>query len=118
MGAGRTGERGIFCFYTIYFKPGSLNLLKRLYESKNCTHDTGVMLMGIGFIGAGKVGTALGLYFKSHGLDISGYYSRTPASSVKAARLTGSKDFTAPEDLARSSRYCFYHRPGPGFRGH
>ena len=67
--------------------------------------------MGIGFIGAGKVGTALGLYFKSRGLEISGYYSRTPASAAQAARLTGSKDFTAPEDLARSSRIVFITVP-------
>ena len=69
------------------------------------------MLMGIGFIGAGKVGTALGLYFKNHGLDISGYYSRTPASAAKAARLTGSKDFTAFHDLARSSDIVFITTP-------
>ena len=40
-----------------------------------------VFLMRIGFIGAGKVGTALGLYFKKHGLVIAGYRSRSEASA-------------------------------------
>ncbi len=56
--------------------------------------------MKIGFIGAGKVGTAFGVYLKFKGFDISGYYSRSAASSIKAAGLTGSTHFT---DLAMLS---------------
>jgi len=57
----------------------------------------------IGFIGAGKAGKALGLYFKNHGLTISGYYSKTEMSAQEAARMTGSKKFAAIKDLANAS---------------
>lgn len=63
--------------------------------------------MKIGFIGAGKVGKALGLYFESHGLMISGYYSRTEKSSKIAAELTSSKQFTMVEDVADASDIMF-----------
>lgn len=59
--------------------------------------------MNIGFIGAGKVGKALGLHFKNHGLNISGYYSKTALSAQEAARMTESKNFSAIKDVANSS---------------
>lgn len=46
-------------------------------------------VMQIGFIGAGKVGMALGLYFQAHGFPVAGYCSRTEASARKASELTG-----------------------------
>ena len=67
--------------------------------------------MGIGFIGAGKVGKALGLYFKSHGLLISGYYSKTQQSASDAAKLTGSNEFTTIKELAATSRAIFLTVP-------
>lgn len=67
--------------------------------------------MKIGFIGAGKVGRALGLYFKSHALDISGYYSRTPESSKEAALLTGSHEHMTFKALAESSDVIFITVP-------
>ncbi len=45
----------------------------------------------IGFIGAGKVGTAFGVYLKQNGFTIHGYYSRTLNSTNRAAILTNSK---------------------------
>ncbi len=67
--------------------------------------------MGIGFIGAGKVGKALGIYFKNHGLNISGYYSRSIDSATESANLTGSKTFTTLKDLVGSSRIVFITVP-------
>jgi len=46
--------------------------------------------MKIGFIGAGKVSTALGKYFYDRGIQISGYYSRSCCSAQNASRLTNS----------------------------
>lgn len=53
--------------------------------------------MKAGFIGAGKVGFSLGKYLKSHGVTVTGYYSRNPESAKEAAKFTGSEFF---EDLA------------------
>ena len=63
--------------------------------------------MKIGFIGAGKVGTAFGVYLKSRGFEISGYYSRSPASSMKAAELTGSRHFMDHVKLSIESDIIF-----------
>ncbi|MHB1394450.1 MAG: NAD(P)-binding domain-containing protein [Clostridia bacterium] len=63
--------------------------------------------MKIGFIGAGKVGTAIGVYLKSRGFDISGYYSRSPGSSAKAAELTGSRHFMDYTKLSSESDIIF-----------
>ncbi|MBR4628455.1 MAG: DUF2520 domain-containing protein [Ruminococcus sp.] len=50
--------------------------------------------MRIGFIGAGKVGCTLGIFFGNTGLaDIAGYSSRSIASAQEAAGLTGSRAF-------------------------
>ncbi|MDD4727405.1 MAG: DUF2520 domain-containing protein [Dysgonamonadaceae bacterium] len=58
----------------------------------------------ISFIGAGKVGSALGLYFKQKGFKISGYYSRNYIHALNACQLTDSKAFkTIPELLKESS---------------
>ena len=69
------------------------------------------MLLEIGFIGAGKVGKALGLYFNSHGLKISGYYSKTAKSAQEAAMLTASAKFSSIRDLANSSIIIFIAVP-------
>lgn len=57
----------------------------------------------ISFIGAGKVGTALGVYFKQKGCEIAGYYSRTLQHAETASRLTNSEAFTTIEDLLQRS---------------
>lgn len=43
--------------------------------------------MRAGFIGAGKVGFTLGKYLAMHGIEISGYYSRTPASAKEGREI-------------------------------
>lgn len=59
--------------------------------------------MKLGFIGAGSVGTSLGLYFKERGVHITGYYSRTKASAQYAASLTGSYQYN---DIASLLEEC------------
>ena len=57
----------------------------------------------ISFIGAGKVGLALGLYFKQKGLKIGGYYSRTYKHAQVAANKTDTKAFDSIEELMEHS---------------
>ena len=57
----------------------------------------------ISFIGAGKVGLALGLYFKQKGLKSGGYYSRTYKHAEIAANKTDSKAFASIEALMERS---------------
>ena len=57
----------------------------------------------ISFIGAGKVGLALGLYFKEKGFDIAGYYSRTYNHAQAAAKSTGSKAYDSITELLTHS---------------
>lgn len=57
----------------------------------------------ISFIGAGKVGTSLGVYFKRKGCDIAGYYSRTRQHALTASSLTNSEAFVNIEELLQKS---------------
>lgn len=58
----------------------------------------------ISFIGAGKVGSALGLYFQKKGFEIGGYYSRNYQHALNTSIATDSKAFKSiPELLAQSS---------------
>ena len=65
----------------------------------------------IGFIGAGKVGFTLGQYFKMHGVDISGYYSRQFTSAKEAAELTSSTAFSSLKEVADGSDTLFVTVP-------
>lgn len=49
--------------------------------------------MKVGFIGAGKVGTAFGLYLMEAGIEVVGYYSRREASSMQASKITKTRCF-------------------------
>lgn len=57
----------------------------------------------IGFIGSGKVGCSLGLYFLHHHIQVSGYYSKTKASSEFAAKLTQTNDYDQINQLVEES---------------
>lgn len=57
----------------------------------------------ISFIGAGKVGSALGLYFKQKGLSIGGYFSRTYERAHIVSKLTNSKVFASMSDVLMNS---------------
>lgn len=63
--------------------------------------------MKIGFIGAGKVGTALGDYFHQKGLDLSGYASRSLQSAKEAAQFTNSIFYSTYEALIADSDIIF-----------
>ncbi len=65
----------------------------------------------IGFAGAGKVGRALGLYFRRYGLELSGYCSRTFASARSAAELTGSRAYPTLRELIEDSGVVFLTVP-------
>ncbi len=67
--------------------------------------------MKIGIAGAGKVGFTIGKYFSTHGLKLTGYYSRSLDSSIEAAHFTGSKAFTDIATLARESDVLFLTVP-------
>lgn len=57
----------------------------------------------ISFIGAGKVGSALGLYFKQKGLDVGGYYSRTYEHAEHAALLSDTVAYSSIAELMNNS---------------
>lgn len=59
--------------------------------------------MKISFVGAGKVGTTLGLFFKENGYHVEGYYSRTFESAKKASELTNTKAYNDLELLVSNS---------------
>ncbi len=57
----------------------------------------------VGFIGAGKVGTALGLYFQQKEIVVTGYYSRTEKSRLSAAKKTNTTPFENLKWLIKES---------------
>ena len=63
--------------------------------------------MQLGFIGAGKVGTALGIYLKEKGFELSGYYSRTTDSSIQSAARTQSHYYSTLNGLVEASDILF-----------
>lgn len=68
--------------------------------------------MKIGFIGAGKVGCTLGLYFRQSGLaEIAGYYSRSLSSAQEAAGLTDSRAFSSTSELIKKCDSIFITAP-------
>lgn len=65
----------------------------------------------IAFIGAGKVSTALGLYFKNKGFEIQGYCSLNFESAQKAAQLTNSHAYSSAEKLLNESQIIWITTP-------
>lgn len=63
--------------------------------------------MRMSFIGAGKVGTALGLYLQRSGFHIEGYYSKSESSTQRAAGLTQSKVIKSMAELVVSSDFIW-----------
>ena len=58
----------------------------------------------IGFIGAGRVSSSLGIYLQKHQIPVSGYYDMTAEKAEKAARLTGTLCFRDMKELVANSR--------------
>jgi Uncharacterized conserved protein len=67
--------------------------------------------MNIGFIGAGKVGFSMGKYMTGRGIEVTGYYSRNPESSLEAANFTDTKQFLDLEQLVGDSDAIFLTVP-------
>jgi len=61
----------------------------------------------IGFYGASKAGISLALYFKEHGLEITGFYNRTYEKAIKASSMTKTHAFKSPEKLVEASDVIF-----------
>lgn len=67
--------------------------------------------MKIGFIGAGKVGFTLGRYFKEHGADVTGYFSRSKRSAEDAAKFTDTKTYDSIADIVDNNELLFLTVP-------
>jgi predicted short-subunit dehydrogenase-like oxidoreductase (DUF2520 family) len=70
-----------------------------------------VILLKIGFIGAGKVGFSLGKYFSINNLNVVGYYSKNSSSSKEAAKFTNSKFYECIDLLIMDSDIIFITTP-------
>ena len=60
-------------------------------------------MLKTGFIGAGKVGFTLGKYLRTHGIEVTGYYSRNTESAGEAAQFTQTKAY---EDMGLLIENC------------
>ena len=67
--------------------------------------------MNIGFIGAGNVSKAFGIYLKNSGFEISRYASRKFESAVEAAEMTGSIGFEKYDDIVKACDMVFITVP-------
>ncbi len=67
--------------------------------------------MNVGFIGAGKVGGALGRYFVAHGIPVTGYYDVHTPAAQRAAQHTATAAFPDVVALAASSDIVFLTVP-------
>ena len=63
--------------------------------------------MTIGIIGAGKVGTTLGMYLCKNQIAVSGYYSRTYEHAVCAADFTETKAYCDIQAIVGASDTLF-----------
>lgn len=65
----------------------------------------------VGFVGAGKIGFALGLHLFRSGANISGYASRSQAAAQWAAQCTNSVSFSSLQALLDSTDLIFITVP-------
>lgn len=63
--------------------------------------------MNIGFIGAGKVGTAFGKYLSNNGFNVEGYYSKREKSAQNAAKYCNSRAYVNLKDLTQKVDIIF-----------
>ena len=76
-----------------------------------------MIIIQIGFIGAGKVGFSLGKYLKENNINISGYYSKNEHSSMEATIFTGTKQYKKILDLINDSDAIFITTPDSAIEG-
>jgi len=67
--------------------------------------------MSIGFIGAGRAGSSLGIYFSNKGIKICGFYSNNFEDSKNAANKTNSIAFDNLYDICRLSDIIIISTP-------
>lgn len=67
--------------------------------------------MRTGIIGAGKVGCSLGKYFKSQGLEVTGYYDEKESLAKEAATFTATDCFGDLESIVKESDTLFLTVP-------
>lgn len=89
----------------------SLNIIRYIFHFRYHHYLEEVISIRIGFIGAGKVGFSLGKYFAEKGLEVSGYYSKSPDSSKEASVFTGTRHFLNIGDLINHSDILFITTP-------
>lgn len=65
----------------------------------------------ISFIGAGKVATALGLYFKEKNFEVAGYISRNKDSAKLATAITRTDTYTDLKKLLKNSSIIWITTP-------
>ena len=70
-----------------------------------------MIVIRIGFIGAGKVGFSFGRYLKDKGIQVSGYYSKNPNSAMEAAAFTNTKFYLSSKELVENSDVIFVTTP-------
>lgn len=67
--------------------------------------------MKAGFIGAGRVGFSFGKYLSVSGIEVVGYYSRTYANALEAARFTRTQSYENMAELLNTSDTLFITVP-------
>lgn len=67
--------------------------------------------MKMGFIGAGKVGTAFGAYLQRKGFVLQGYFSKSMDSALKAAASTNSVAYETAKGLAKDVDFLWITAP-------
>ncbi|MEG1837309.1 MAG: Rossmann-like and DUF2520 domain-containing protein [Synergistaceae bacterium] len=68
-------------------------------------------ILKFGFIGAGKVGCTIGQLLNENSFHISGYYSKSPSSSLFASKITNSNQFLSLQELTNNSDVIFITVP-------
>lgn len=62
-----------------------------------------MIIIKIGFIGAGKVGFSIGKYLKDKEINVTGYYSRSEDSSLEASLFTNTNQYKDLKQLVEES---------------
>lgn len=73
--------------------------------------------MNVGFIGAGKAGTAFGLYLARNGVAVSGFYDITAQAAERAATLANAAPFDDVLMLAKASSLIIISVPDGAIAG-
>lgn len=70
-----------------------------------------MIVNNVGFIGAGKVGFSLGKYLQNHGVNVTGYYSKTLSSAQLAADFTKTKTYASIKQIVGDNDTLFVTVP-------